>query len=329
MEKFINFFSEHTIEQIESNGEFILKYFNLSDRTKLDLDFGRNFAYVKKIKISLNKIKEESKSSLQVLLCLQKIYTNIDDLKYIEIFRKLLFNSIYNDWTDNEKKYFDEVSDILINWKDFFLSYTNRNARETNYLYQFPIKQKLGHRQSDTSWGEKNYLAHVIAEYLGSNNLKAFFDIKNIKCGETIENEIEEQCRSAFCFVQLVQRELLVEEKGKKENWCFKEFNIFRENIETFKKIFFKENDIISLADTKFPRVLFFLLADESLDRIKPAKLPPQYQTWFDTMKATKNIALKAKEIRRIIDQIAEEIIDAKNTIIKTILALEPLLFND
>jgi hypothetical protein len=269
-EKLIVLFAANTIEEIEeSNGERLKQAFGINDSRQLfeNIDFNSYYELLKTLSSQLETIASETKGREQVKDCLRWIREEKDNEnpENIGIISRLIRERFYKKkWNQSEKKYFDHGVEMLEKWKDFFLSYTNRNSTETNSDFE-DILDHVFKSDFQDNREKMNYLAKLIAHYLVNfEGLTAFYDKDVITCGDIIKEKIFHHCTSVFAFVQLVEPIIFSYSKNQK-NWCFEEFNKFDRWLD-------------NSGQTRDNRYYFFLT--ESKDRVFPANFPAIFHDW-------------------------------------------------
>jgi hypothetical protein len=223
----------------------------------------------------------------------------------IDTARALVECRLRKTWPPAEQSLYDEKKQIL-EWRDFFVSYTNRDAPAINRQFRDLIKGCLGNAPKGNQ-ANVNYLARVVTRHLRRyQQLSGFFDEDNLQVGENIQEAVEGYCTKAFAFVQLI--EPLTFDKEPPRNWCFHEYKCFSENPA-----------IVALMGDKNRH--YFILTDPQLSAIKPAGMFPPYAGWvkrMDDLKQT-HIALNNERnttLRAKIKEIATQILKLRSEVI-------------
>src|SRR5262245_737082 len=311
LDRLIRLFSVHEISDILANdGQLLVDTFNVTDYTKLPEIPGYENAYVlvRKMVTQLDQVvKDFQEPSQQVNECLRILLKMMDDMiptGNIDVMQRLIEGRLYGlKWDDKGKQAYDRKREIL-KWKDFFISYSNRDAPATNQEFRMVIRSSLGKNPKDGE--ESNYLAKVLAKHLRTHNLEGFFDEWNLKVGEDIKEEITEYCKKCFGFVQLIEP-VLFRKDPEKENWCHFEYNHFTENPAL---------QVIGNLDRHY-----FVTTQEQLDRMLPVRFPSEYENWRDNIARRKRLCLvnkretalrlEMREIAAKIRKLREETIEA------------------
>jgi hypothetical protein len=208
-------------------------------------------------------------------------------------------------WPPAEEALYDEKKQIL-EWRDFFVSYTNRDAPAINQEFRDLIKSCLGSVPKGTQLNA-NYVARVITRHLRRyQQLSGFFDEDNLQVGENLQDAVDGFCTKAFAFVQLV--EPLTFDKEPPHNWCFHEYKRFSENP-----------GIVALVGDKSCH--FFILTDRQLSKIQPAASFPPFAEWMKRINDHRHLHIALQDernttLRTKIKDIATQILVLRSEII-------------
>jgi hypothetical protein len=244
----------------------------------------------------------------QIRESLRTLRRMVDDgapAKKVDTARALVECRLRKAWPPAQQALYDEKKQIL-EWRDFFVSYTNRDAPAINQQFRDLIKSCLGSAPRGTQL-QANYLARVITRHLRRyQQLSGFFDEDNLKVGENIQDEVDRYCTKAFAFVQLI--EPLTFDKEPPQNWCFHEYKRFSENPAVVGVLGDKDRH-------------YFILTDPQLSAIQPASLFPPYTGWVKRIGDLKqaHIALNDERnttLRAKIKDIATQILALRSEII-------------
>jgi hypothetical protein len=313
IEKWITYFAHHS-----DDTTFLIDLFNKKSQTELDSDYTLNLEREKvvKHKTIIERIKN-SNCKQQVELCLTQIIKYPKDPQSKDIFHAFVKETLYKDWNEKQKQYYDETVIQLLNWKDFFFSY----SRKTNYgLAKFNEEHRtlitkinkeyiIGVDKED--WGKKNMLAWAIFDRIHEldGTLEGFYDSRDIGIGDDPSLKVHDACFSSFCLIQLIQEGVfgIIPEK----NWPFKEYNLFSENHCDFSKG--KDAEFLKKINCRF----HYIVTGEKVESIKPAVLHTDFEQWYENLsikrihitihnrltpisirQAIKDIGLKISEIK-------------------------------
>ena len=312
LERLIDLYTLYASADVESNGgRLLLEWFGVSSHEALlALDgYDEAFAQVSGCADLLRRLTERYKNKgEQVIESLRLLRRMTDDAESdirIITLRRLIEGRLYNRlWDSPEQTAYDQKKELL-EWKDFFLSYTNRDGA-TNERFRALVKSCFS--KYPLTGGNFNYVAQVISHHLqGYQHLSGFFDRDKLKVGEDIQEKVDEYCRRCFAFVQLVEPLTFSREPPK--NWCFHEYQQFSANSKISKALGNKDRHC-------------FVLIDEKLKDLLPANIPPVYAEWSARMGRVLTISISGykrnavlmpqlKEIAKQILKVRAEIIDA------------------
>ena len=206
----------------------------------------------------------------------------------------------YASWPEPIRKKFDAARTVMCEWRAYFLSYTNRNADETNQLFQRLITVAWGRWPRQSERDGVNYVARIVAKYLRENNLIGFFDPKDIRCGDDIEEQILHYSQNCASLVQLVERCSFSRPEHEKENWCHREY-----------KAFFQSSIATEFGDCGDQRRHFAITTEPTVDQLKPVAPVPEYHDWWETTERKHVAALAditSHEARIKITEIAKDL---------------------
>jgi hypothetical protein len=309
----LKLYCAHSTQAIEAaDGKLLLDAFGVVQPDALVAipDYPEAFALVSECaSIVDNLAAKHPAPDEQVRESLRTLRRMVDDgspAKKVDTARALVECRLLRAWPPAQQALYDEKRQIL-EWRDFFVSYTNRDAPATNQQFRDLIKSCLGSAPKGTQL-QANYLARVITRHLRRyQQLSGFFDEDNLQVGENIQDAVDGYCTKVFAFVQLI--EPLSFDKEPPRNWCFHEYKRFSDNPA-----------IVSLLGDKDRH--YFILTDPQLSEIQPANLQPPFTGWvkrIDHLKQShidlsgeRNTTLRAK-IKGIATQILalrSEVID-------------------
>ena len=314
--KIIGFFSRHSVE--EANSEVgkgdLFKIFGVNNRAELleNEKYILSYEPIKQLRQELDDSIENLSGLEQVQSCLALLNVKKEskEKEKLEILTKLIGDDskecLYKSWNKEQQDLYNKAFPMIIHWDDFFFSYTNRNLPETNHDFQELITHTFRQADYERDIDEINYVAKFIVRKLTQNNLHAFFDQDKIKCGDNIQREILKHCKSCYTFVQLIEKQAF-NYPDDKDNWCYLEFKEF----DTWVKNNF-ENE---------KRHYFFLTHEAG--RVFPTRIHSDYEYWQNRIQERKYVTVKGLsnlDLRDKVDELAEEIRNAKGNILKNFL---------
>jgi len=164
--------------------------------------------------------------------------------------RSLILKTYGAKWSDPQREYFEKKSLLLVEAKDFFLSFTSRNPaapglNQINRNHEFFIKDRIGvaaYNKADL--GKQNLLAEAIYQLLQDQQLAGFYYPLHEGNNKEVEEKLRGNCIRCLSFVQLVQGEIFRYLDAPKRNWCHFEFTEV-EAIDTERILFVKIDDPI------------------------------------------------------------------------------------
>ncbi|MCK4766349.1 MAG: hypothetical protein KAW12_29405 [Candidatus Aminicenantes bacterium] len=312
-EKLIDILADHSVTEIKNeNGAIIKNALGASNyrHAASDIEINLFLAKLKKLRDTLDGAIKGKKGVPEVNGCIFLLHNQTgekNEQSYNEedftLLTKLIKRGIYKRWNKKQKDRFDTVFHMLAHWKDYFLSYTNRNLHDTNDDFKEIIPAVLGKDFYKENKDKTNCVPHIIVHYLKQNNLEGFFDKDELKCGDVLEDEIIKYCTSVFAFVQLVEMATFKYEKDK-TNWC---------NFEIAKFADWTEETGLE----NYKRYFFILTEAEVL----PAVLHGDHESWknkiFERIYINDLSILEKKQIKREVRKIAVEIAKTKNRILE------------
>jgi hypothetical protein len=313
----LRLYCRHSTQQIEAaDGTLLLNAFGVAQPESLMAIAGypEAFALISECSCIVDKLAakypapdEQVRESLRTL---RRMVDDAEPAKKVETTLALVECRLRKAWPAAQQAFYDQKKQIL-EWHDFFVSYTNRDAPAINQQFRDLIKSCLGSAPKGPQL-QVNYLARVITRHLRRyQQLSGFFDEDNLQVGENIQNAVDGYCTKAFALVQLI--EPLTFDREPPQNWCFHEYKCFSENPA-----------IVALLGDKDRH--FFILTDPQLGAIQPAGLVPRFGGWVQRIGALKDahIALTDERnttLRAKIKSIATQILALRSEIINRWLA--------
>lgn len=305
-EKLIDIYARHSSDELEENDFEKLKT-GVGKRYDIlikDHEYPSFFNDLKSLRHELDVTLDGEVDDRQVKGCLSLLHAKWQHDDF-QLCKDVIKKGIYKTWTKDLQEYFDSGCEMIAEWKDYFISYTNRNLHETNTDFKDVIPEVLGHEFYTRTKDKANCVPHVIVHFLNGHGLKGFFDKDNITCGDVIKEEIYKHCTAVYAFVQLVELETLKYDEGK-TNWCFHEFEEFDRWV----------------TKTKFEKYkrYYFILTNET-DVVFPRVPHPKYEPWKKKITERAYIdnlsALSYEEIRKKMAELAGQIWATRNQMLE------------
>jgi hypothetical protein len=223
---------------------------------------------------------------------------------------ELILQSYGERWEPNHREYFKKKSNMIMEARQYFLSFTNRNPgkpnlNQVNRNHQFFIIDSLGPKAyAEPNLSERNLLAEAINHLLRNDaQLDGFYYPKHEEDNTNVEKKLRENCLQCIAFVQLAQGEMFRYYEGA-PNWCFFEFNVAHN------------------AEAEHAEHILFVQID---DQIQRDDIHVRFVPWYEAFAAKDAIKLKRtrwheqndieENFKKISTRLAEEIRRAKNRI--------------
>ena len=195
----IAFFTEYSVKAADSKAQKTLfGLFEVNSREELlqTDQYIQSYEPIERIRKELdNSIENLSGLDLvQSCLALLNAKKESNEKKELEILIKLIGDDskkcLYKYWNKEQQDLYNKAFPMIVDWNDFFFSYTNRNLPETNHDFHELITHTFKRDEYERDVDEINYVAKLIVRRLTQNNLQAFFDQDKIRCGDDIQHEI-------------------------------------------------------------------------------------------------------------------------------------------
>ncbi len=319
----------HTYERVEKDIKIFEDTFGKLDSNSFSLEFKRYYNIIKNYRRKIDEIYllEEKKQVINTLRFIRSQLFSVSKRETIEDFQFLVKKLLYPGWTTPLKQHLDSLYIFLLNWKDFFFSYSrNKNERILQYpeaineRFRKFIRRELGlgkDMREKSDWKTENLMAKAILNVLKEANLDPFFDNYSINAGQNIESEIQKWSTNTFSLIQLINISMFHKTIDPKDNWCFLEFIHF---YDANKKLISSKNLDIETLESR----IFFLLLGRDFDEVFPfAGFNDEYDNWVEEIKNKKFYFIDPeasyKENRNQIKELAKTIINIKTRLIEQI----------
>ncbi|MEO1258670.1 MAG: hypothetical protein AAFZ15_07725 [Bacteroidota bacterium] len=314
IKKLTELYIEHATTTIEDgDGSLLLNKFGVPDHNSLiALDnYPESYRLVSDGAHLTDNLQSSATNDDELVLdCLRvqrKLIDNKEKPAIREVVGKLIKGRFYDKvWSDEQRGVYDQKSELL-EWRDFFISYTNRDAPSTNQEFRSLVRSAFGKYPKLTD--EQNWVPKVIHYLLRKRQgLLGFFDDQDLKIGEDIQKEVDNYCCKAFAFVQLVEPRVFDKIQG---NWCYYEYQTF------------SDSPLISTLFGDEKNRHFFVLINNDVDDIIPAGNKSIYENtkWYKQMKSVKRMSIEGvkrhQDLRTESRQIANKIIELRNEIVE------------
>jgi hypothetical protein len=297
---FIDVFNPDSYEEVKELPEFVEKNFRIRKVKKKLERIGDKYEDIHEQALRALRLLKDARGSQRV--------------RPIEFWETeaLIRQYLYPSWGDHQQEY-NRRCKVFTHWYDAFISYTNRDALDTNSTYpKLIIGVPRDIRLSKPN--PKNCVAHVVAQIIRRNNLECFRDFEKLECGDDIEDIIREHARTSFVFIQLLEPEIFAQPTPPKRNWCYEEFKEFEKSTMANEQHLEKQK-----------RFFGILLRGSSFDEVAPLVKEP-YTKWINTAESKLSIITDAHkmtidkfslEVRKIV----ANLLNTKNNLIDAMLS--------
>jgi hypothetical protein len=303
--KLIDFFTKYSVDLFGVNSQ--------AELLKTD-QYNQSYEAIERIRKELDDSIENLSGLDQVQSCLALLNAKKQDKKKekLEILMKLIGDDtkecLYKSWDIEQQDLYEKAYPMIVQWDDFFFSYTNRNLPETNRNFEKKlINCAFKRAEYEREVNEINYVAKFIVRHLTQNNLQGFYDQHKIKGGDIVKPKILEHCKSCYTFVQLIEKQVFnCPDVG--DNWCYLEFKEFddwaQNNFEDEKR--------------------YYIFLTHKKESVYPAIMHSDYVSWRERIDESNYFGiidnLSYSELKIKVDELAEKIKNTKDKILKTFL---------
>ncbi len=312
----IRLFAANSLAQIELNPDLIINVFNgiggITNLAELQQVTGYNAFYEKlyMVKRQMETILENEDGATQVKHLLSAVISlKLEDPKAFE--KKNILKELVTECQQSHGLWAGDPSladkyklgiEMIDEWVDFFLSYTNRDQPELNTSYSPDLEKSFKRQEWNDSYDKTNFLAKLIIKYIKTyNSLNAFFDQESMVNGDDLNASIFKYCEKTFAFAQLVEPIGLAFQHNK-TNWCYDEYSHFSTKNEgnMRKKFFIKTH--------KMPEVIH-----------------ANYQNWYTDIQGHLNYTISQPFNKNALQEecgkIAKQIVDTREQMITNYIA--------
>lgn len=312
----IHLYRQHPADAIESNGALLLAHFQVADRDALlslpgyPQAYGLVSACAAQLRGLAQRHPDAADQARETVRLLRDLKDSGESTALQQVMRQLAEGRHRASWPAAAQALYDQKVQIL-DWRDFFVSYTDRDAPALNRQFKRLIVSGMGKFPRGTEL-QHNHVARVLTRHLRRyQQLDGFFAETDMLPGERIQNGVDGYCRRAFALVQLI--EPLSFEREPPRNWCFYEYQEFTDNP-----------DIGGLVRNKDRH--FFILAEASLTQMAPANLAPAQQHWLQRIEALKQTHIdltteRNESLRTKMQAVAKRILALRREVIDAWLA--------
>jgi hypothetical protein len=251
---------------------------------------------------------EEQVSEALALVNEAKARGGRDAADELEVTRLLVEKLLLPGWTAAQQQRYTHGLEILLQWMDYFLSYTRRQASQTNEAFRGLLKEFYTLLPPARARASENFVAKILVWFMKVQGMKGFLDDDDLRIGEVIGDKVVDYCQRSFGFLQLIE-DVSFADLAPHENWSFEEYQAFSSAAYP------------SALAAQAPLRFFFFLTEKDL--VEPAALPAIYKPWFaDVSKRLRGELAGANRemIRLAVREVAAEIQKFKDAVVKEII---------
>lgn len=311
-------FASNSEDQLQRHGRTkICSAFGIPEALYSELSRNKNYATaysnISEIRKRVDDVlrRRSAPDALQVALALAllKGYRRRHAFPEFQACYRILQGAAYVHWPPEQKALF--VKNVLtLRLSDYFLSYTNRMAAETNHHFRkafLGMTAQLAKNPRTTI----NLIAAEIARRFTLHNLKGFYDMDDIQLGDEVRARITQGAAESIVFVQVVERALFEQPPMGTVNWCFTEFQSY-EGSPVANRFAFLIG--ARLQPCPIP-----------VEALRPAVLPLGYDGWLEKMQAHKAEILEnsAGKLQDQLDVVATKVMTMIEATLDTITSEE------
>jgi hypothetical protein len=274
-------------------------------------DYPFCYAKIKEVKKVLESVRAElGTSDKQVKTCLRLVEQEqaAGNIMLLEQIHFPLIEGWFiasGFWDTEAQQTYNVGREYITEWRDFFLSYTNRGVPQINKDYSELIYNVLKTNFIAENEEKKNCVANVIYKYLRREGLEGFFSEEAIECGEEIAAKVYQYCKKTFAMIQFI--ESFSFESGvdhpSRINWCWEEFHEFCKTRNALTKTLGQPIDN------------YFVITPpvDDTSKLIPTRYLSTFEPWIMEVKTRKADRLKnqklfAWEISEVFGSIAKSI---------------------
>lgn len=226
-EDLIELYSNGPIERVHDSEV----YQKLCRDNEGDRTFDAERYLIESVRSQIDQFMENSTSYREQVQGALRLLRRLETYEKKRLSRRLVLNSYASKWSDNARQYFEQKSLFMIDAKDYFLSFTNRNPNKPNQNdmnrnHRHFIRDSLGVKAYDSAdLINCNLVAQTIHYHLKSLLYDGFFYPSHEENNQDVEEKLCRHCIRSLAFVQLVQAAMF-QYIPESQNWCFYEYNL-------------------------------------------------------------------------------------------------------
>jgi hypothetical protein len=312
-QELLSLYCQQPPEAIEGDGSLLLAHFNVPDRKALlaidgyEEAFDRVSERAAAVRSLAARHTDASAQARESVRLLRDMLDSGESAESRQVTRHFVECLLHPHWPGEVQAWYARKVCIL-EWRDFFISYTDRDAMVLNQQFRPLITSCLGVFPKGNDL-QTNQVARVITRHLRRyQGLRGFFAETDLKPGELIKAGLEGYCENAFALVQLI--EPLTFDQEPPRNWCHYEYRRFTDNPA-----------VVSLGLGRDRH--FFIMTERDFDTLAPANPASAQREWHQRIRALKQthiglplernstLRTKIKDVATQILTLRREIIDA------------------
>jgi hypothetical protein len=320
----VNLFANHTAQEMTStDGQRLIaaelqfpiaEYHNWAPRPTIREPFSKLLEIRGRVDLIVKNFPGNPDLQFRKAAALLKKYRKQNAVPEMRIAYKLAQSALVSGWDPELKKRFAALSEFFKEYKDYFLSYTNKDSGRTNTDFAktfYPETKQYIKTCSITA----NLLARQVVEHL--SGLSGFFDKQQILLGDAVRAKIVCGAATALVFIQLVSRAMLESEQNETDNWCFQEYMAYKCDDEC----------ACDVARGR-TRLFIFLIAEKPVpgnpaEAVRPfSDLRDAYKPWHDHMLELATQTLERSscgKLKEQIEVIARQIHEFRHSILDSV----------
>jgi hypothetical protein len=207
LDALIALYAEHGLQGVKNVEEFRL----LCEAHEDDVGFNSTLNQVRDTQAQLEDILRDQTYRQQVEFSLREISSLWDKKKEDKgrVCRELVLRGYARHWSSEQKTYFDETSEKLTTWRDYFLSFTSHKPSKpevsfVNNEHKLLIGVGMGLTVKPPEAITQNLVARLLDYRLQNLGYYGFYFPEHKDAG-TVEAKLIREASQSFAFVQLLQ----------------------------------------------------------------------------------------------------------------------------
>ncbi|MEM7067195.1 MAG: hypothetical protein AAF572_29025 [Cyanobacteria bacterium P01_B01_bin.77] len=281
----VELYAENDVVEIRGDHSHLENKFGRSlTELQEDWDFPAQKKLVQSVKKSIEMRAENLRTSTQkerIAECLNIVlhvatFKNDGETerqKKLDVVAELIELMFSEDWSEAQRTHFRYGVQLVREWKNYFISYTNGAPKVLNSKYKKVINGLVSQSTLDQrDWNNENILVDAVVETLRRRDVEGFYDRDQIEIGEDIEKEISPAAMHSFAFIQIVQPETFTQNDP---NWSYEEYKTFINHNYTIVR----DREIYKDC---FGKRYKSMLTNKEEDQLVPPLLPFEYEPWRD-----------------------------------------------